>query len=539
MTRQNKHILFLSLFLLMTSVMDNLNSQNKVELLSGEVSYITGQNVYVKFGSTQKIEKGDTLYTMKNEVRVPALLVMHLSSMSCLCVPIGDNTFKVGDILLATIKEKTVFPIHEKDIIEKDINEQALSKVGDKSNRRSRRSDFSGRLSLSSYSTFAEADQYNSHRYRYRLSMDAKNISDSKVSFETYLSFTHKSGEWDRVKDNLSDALKIYSLALKYDFNEATSLWTGRKINPKIANVGAVDGFQFQKQWNSLYTGVVVGSRPDYEDYGFNPDLLEYGAYIGHQSKVTNGFAQSSFAIFEQRNAGNIDRRFVYLQHSNSIIKDVTLFSSMELDLYKLEDGTDKTELNLIGLYVSLRYRFSGKISLFGSYDNRKNVIYYKTFQNYADEIIQQSSRQGYRFRLNYKPIKYMNLGFSAGTRSRDEDPRANNTLSANVTYSSVPFINASFTLNGNMMQTGYLDGQVFGGRLSKNLLNGKLYSVLNYRWVKFDYVNTSTQLKQSIGEVDLSYHFNKKLYMSVNFEATFQEENNSNRLYLNLRKKF
>ena len=39
--------------------------------------------------------------------------------------------------------------------------------------------------------------------------------------------------------------------------------------------------------------------------------------------------------------------------------------------------------------------------------------------------------------------------------------------------------------------------------------------------------------------EIDLSYRFNKKLYLSVNFEATFQEENRYNRIYLNLRRKF
>jgi hypothetical protein len=62
---------------------------------------------------------------------------------------------------------------------------------------------------------------------------------------------------------------------------------------------------------------------------------------------------------------------------------------------------------------------------------------------------------------------------------------------------------------------------------------------MLNYRWVNFDYINTASQLTQPISEIDLTYRFNKKLYFSVNFEATFQKEDTYNRVYLNLQRKF
>jgi predicted porin len=190
-------------------------------------------------------------------------------------------------------------------------------------------------------------------------------------------------------------------------------------------------------------------------------------------------------------------------------------------------------------MYLSLRYRVSRKLALFGSYDNRKNVIYYETFRNYSEEVLQQASRQGIALRINYRPINHLNLGLNAGTRFRKEDPRPTKTLRGYAAYSRIPGINASLSLSGNLMQTSYLDGQVYGARLSKALLAGKLYTSMNYRRVKFDYVNTPTQLRQHIGELDLSYQFNKKLYFSVNYETTFQENNNSQTLYLNLRQKF
>jgi predicted porin len=119
------------------------------------------------------------------------------------------------------------------------------------------------------------------------------------------------------------------------------------------------------------------------------------------------------------------------------------------------------------------------------------------------------------------------------------DDPRATNTLNGNATYTNIPVINSSLSLSANLMQTSYLDGQVYGIRLSKDIVPGKIYGMLNYRWVKFNYVSSATQLTQNIGEIDLSYRINKKLYLSVNYEATFQPDENFNRLYLNLRWKF
>lgn len=519
-----------------------LEAQESFNTIEGLVSYITGQNIYVKFENTSGIENGDTLFINKNEVLIPALVVQHHSTISCLCNPVGENSFKIGDLTIAKIKTKQkteLAEIQTENQTEKDVSEQVITSASEKKSLSTTKQDVAGTLSISSYSNFSNTESDNLHRFRYTFSMDAINISNSKLSAETYISFSHKLNQWDLVQEDLNNALKIYSLALKYDFNNTTTMWVGRKINPKIANIGAVDGIQFQKDWNRFFVGVVGGTRPDFQNYGFNSNLLEYGVYVGQNQKVENGFVQSSLAFFEQRNDGNIDRRFLYSQHSNSFIKNVNIFSSFELDLYKLENGLPQNTVSLTSLYLSLNYRISRRLSLFGSYDNRKNVIYYETFKSYTDAILQQASRQGLRFRINYRPINFLNIGVNAGTRFMKNDSRETNTLNGYASYTKVPWINSSFSLSTNLMQTSYLNGQVYGARLSKDILKGKIYGTLNYRWVKFDYVSSFSQLKQNIGEIDFSYQFNKKLYLSVNYEATFQEKENFNRLYLNVRWKF
>lgn len=524
--------------LLLTIGVSNVNAQDSLTLKEGKVSYITGENIYVRFASTEQIENGDTLFIQSENGLVPALLVNHRSSISCLCSVLGENTFNVDDVIYG----KTNYLPEQKEEVqqqlpEQDVNEQVLT-AAEQEKVASRIQEIKGRLSLSSYSNFSDEGD-DIHRFRYTLSAKASSLAESKLSAETYVSFTHKLNQWDVVKEDLNNALKVYNLALKYDINESAAVWAGRKINPRIANVGAIDGVQFEYKFKNMFAGIVGGSRPDYQDYGYNLDLFEYGAYIGQSTKTENGFVQSSLAFFEQRNTGNVDRRFVYMQHTNSAVKNLTLFSSLELDLYKLENDKPTNTLSLTSLYLSARYRFSRRFSAFASYDNRKNVIYYETFRNYADEVLQQASRQGVRLRLNYRPVNGIIVGARAGTRFRDEDPRPTKTFNGFATWTRVPALNASLSLTANLMQTSYLDGQVYGARLSKDLVSGKLYTMLHYRWVDFQYVNTLTNLQQHIGELDLSWQFNKKLYLSANYEATFQDQLLFNRVYLSLRIKF
>ena len=529
--------LFCLLFL--TLAVSETSAQESTNLKEGKVSYITGENIYVRFASTEQIENGDTLFVQNENGLVPALLVNHRSSISCLCTVIGDHKFSVDDVICSRPSNAPLKQIKEaqQQLPEQDVNEQVLT-TAEQEKVASRIQEIKGRLSLSSYSNFSDEGD-DIHRFRYTLSAKATNLAQSKLSAETYISFTHKLNEWDVVKEDLNNALKVYSLALRYDINESATVWAGRKINPRIANVGAIDGLQFEYKYKNMFAGIVGGSRPDYQNYGYNFDLFEYGAYVGQSTKTENGFVQSSLAFFEQRNTGNVDRRFVYLQHTNSAIKNLTLFSSLELDLYKLENDKPTNTLSLTSLYLSARYRFSRRFSAFASYDNRKNVIYYETFRNYADEVLQQASRQGVRLRLNYRPVNGIIVGASGGTRFRDEDPRPTKTFNGFATWTRVPALNASLSLTANLMQTSYLDGQVYGARLSKDLVSGKLYTMLHYRWVDFQYVNTLTNLQQHIGELDLSYQFNKKLYLSANYEATFQDQQLFNRVYLNLRINF
>ena len=86
------------------------------ELVKGTVSYVSSQNVYVKFASTKKINIGDTLFLQKGEALLPALRVSNKSSISCVCTRLTDDIMQVStEIVSRQIPEKPKVAVVEKE----------------------------------------------------------------------------------------------------------------------------------------------------------------------------------------------------------------------------------------------------------------------------------------------------------------------------------------------------------------------------------------------------------------------------------------
>jgi hypothetical protein len=531
-------ILFLFVFILLLS---NLKAQSIDNTNEGSISFITSQNIYVKFKSTSTISVGDTLYGILESKRIPILKVNYLSSISCVCSPIDSIKLSVGDKIYAdtkSIKNESEKPVLISSVPKAD-SVQIAKDVGKK-----QKQEINGRIAISSYSNISNVSD-NSFRMRYTLSLDAQNIGNSKLSSETYISFAHKKDEWSDIQNNIYNGLKIYNLSVNYAFNNNNTLWFGRKINPRISNVGAIDGIQYENKYKSFSTGVFVGSRPDYEDYSFNASLLQFGGYFGHDYSTQKGMMQSSIAFVEQMNSGNTDRRFAYMQHSNSLIKNLYFFGSVEFDLYnKVLNAQDSTYSQdntpkLSNLYVSFRYRVMKQLSLSLSYSNRENVVYYETYKNIIDQLLDNSKMQGYMFQVNYSPINNLSIGANAGYRFSKKDPAPTKNLYGYITYNNVPWLDASSTLSVTLLETSYLIGKIYSLGLSRDLVPGKLYGGLSYRYIDYQFVSNETPLVQNMGEMNLTWRIMKKLSCSLNCEGTFEKGANFQSIYLNITQRF
>jgi hypothetical protein len=303
--------------------------------------------------------------------------------------------------------------------------------------------------------------------------------------------------------------------------------------------MGAVDGLQYEYKHKSISVGAIAGTRPDYNNYGFNAKLLQYGAYFSHDANIKNGAIQSSVAFIEQKNSGKTDRRFVYLQHSNNLLPKLNFFGSMEIDLYKVVDSVASTSPSLTNLYLSLRYRVSKKVSVSVSYTNRQNIIYYETYKSMLDQLLAEQTTQGYQLQLTVRPVNKLSVGLNGGYCFQKKDPKPSKNLYGYVTYSSIPGLNVSATASVNWLETNYLSGKIYGLSLTRDFLKGKLYGNIGYKYVDYVYNSSDYKVKQNMGELGLSWRIYKKLSFSLDYEGTFEKDLNYSQIYGQLSQSF
>jgi hypothetical protein len=241
----------------------------------------------------------------------------------------------------------------------------------------------------------------------------------------------------------------------------------------------------------------------------------------------------------EQMNNWKSDRRFIYFQHSNSLVKNIYFFSSFEVDLFKLKNGIPQNTLDLTALYLSLSYKIGSKFTITGSYDERKNIIYYETFKTLIDSLYLNEMRQSYRLRINYRITKDLLFGVEPGYRFLKSDPHPSKNIYSYLTYSQIPILNISFTVSGSYLESNYMKGKILGANISRDMFSGKFQTSLGYHYVNYTLPESLQGVVQNIGELNLYWQLSRTISFSANYEGTFQKSELFHRVYLQIRKRF
>ncbi|MCU0347076.1 MAG: outer membrane beta-barrel family protein [Saprospiraceae bacterium] len=512
-------------------------AQQQTTLLQGTASYVSSQNVYVKFASTEDIAKGDTLFAQKDSLLTPCLVVKDKSSSSCVCSSLLSEKVQVNAVFFARVATKSPLPQPIKEVKNETPNasQDSLPSVSptailtpetEEKPAPGFKQKIKGRLSAASYSS-SFGDE-TTHRMRYAFTLQGDHLGNSRFSTDNYITFRHTVGEWQAVKDNLGDALKIFSLSVKYDLDKTSSISLGRKINQRISSMGAIDGLQVEKGFGNFMVGGIAGSRPNFQDYGLDFGLLQVGAYVGHASQKAAKQQQTTLAFVEQRNGRMTDRRFMYFQHSNTLLRDLSFFGSAEIDLYENLNGEAKNTLNLTNMLLTLRYKLSKKTSASLSYDNRRNILYYESYKSYIEQLIDNETRQGLRFNLNYRPFKWVSWGANVNWRFQKSDLNLSKNLNSYLNFSRIPIIGATASLTANLLQTPYLDSKMYGLRLTKEIVPGKLNTEAYFRMVDYRYSYSELRIHQNVAGLDLSLNLTRKLALYLYYEGTFDKKSDT-----------
>ena len=421
------------------------------------------------------------------------------------------------------------------------LQTEILPVVVNKSNLKNFNKNISdGRITVQSYSSL-NPGKMNSvdQRWRYTLSYEAGGIGESGLSFSSYFNYAYSVDQWQTIKQKPWDNLNVYDLSLGYDFDEETTIRLGRYINPKISNIGSVDGLQFQKKFSNYFGGLIIGSRPDFATLEYNSKLFEYGGYIGRTDTIESRMMESTIGFFQQTNNSKTDRRFMYFQHNNSVLKDFNFYLSSELDLFVLENGVGKTKPSLTSFFLSTRYSPSRIISFSISYDARKNVIYYETYKSFVDSLIENETRQGIKLGTNIRPFNNVFIGLNAGYRFLKKDIKPSKNFNAYLTYSQVPILDISSTVSYSYLASNYVDGSIYGIRLSKYLTFIDYSLSASYTKVEYNYLSSVSKLDQNNLTLDLSGRIIEQLFLSCSYEGIFEEQMNYSRILIDLSLRF
>ncbi len=511
---------------------------------TGKIGYTSSQLVYVNFENTDGISVGDTLFIKSKNKQYPALVVKYLSSSSAACEKLNGDDFKPGLEVYALIKKinESINP-NIPIVLETNPNiVKPLEKITEPENISTSMNNtkISGRYSLQSYSSFNNIDNRGEYqRWRHSLRFGLQNIGGSGLSFSTYSIFAYRADQWKTVSSGLGKAFKIFDLNLSYQFDESARLWLGRYLNRKISNISIVDGLQFEKAFSFLTIGLVAGSRPNFSDFGLNSKLFEYGIYLSRLDTIDNGMMENTFSVFQQTNDFVTDRRFAYLQHNNTIITNINLFASAEVDLYKKELGLGKSDFSLTSLYLSARYSPIREFSLSLSYDARKNVYYYETFKSISDSVLENETRQGFRARTIIRPLNNLIIGFQYGYRYSKLDVKPSRNYGGNISYTMLPLIESSLGINYSRLLSYYVDGNVYSVTLQKSLSSLRSDFSIGFRKTDYSFPNNLPKFEEKAILFDFSTSVFNPFSFSFSYEGVFESTRTYGRVLFDLTTRF
>lgn len=559
------------LLLLCTFIPLKINAQIRhLTEKHGEITFRSSQNFYVKFDDVSGITEKDTLYKKIKDSLVAAVEIKFLSSRSAAGPKIGDIDLNVGDTLIAKIfidssltkvenhseqwKNNNILKTNSSLIkVENPSASGELSNTTDAVNEnpfttpieniykyKDRMEKFNGRFSVQSSSNISNSGINNNfQRWRYAFALNGENIFIENLSFISYITFSYRADEWSKLKSNFSQSIHIYDSAIKYSLDETSRVTIGRNINQKISNISSIDGLQFEKDWESFYTGLIAGSRPDFNNFGFNFKLFELGGYIGRIDSIGSGYMDNTLAAFQQTNNFKTDRRFLYFQHLNFILPKTFFFLSTEIDLFKKISERAMSTFGLTSLFLNANYSPTSWLSINAGYDARKNVIYYETFKTFIDSLLENETRQGYRIGLNVRPLNNFFIGLNAGYRFKTGDVKPSNNFAINLNYSNIPLIEATSSLSYTKLTSSYVDGNIFGLRLSKDLFNSNIFTSMGYNRYWYFFASTHQSQVQNIFSTDLSWRIFAQVHLSLSYEATFDQRNSFNRIFIDISSRF
>lgn len=521
MRKDIKHIIIIVCLNML--VLSGAFGQKKTEPQLGTVSFVTSSRVYVKFDDTQSIEVGDTLYLVSEAGPKAGLIVDQKSSLSIVGKPLEQKLNK-GDILQFNGRAL------EQQVMAEDLKKPIIQK----------KDNIKGSFSVANYANISSATDFNTRSVA-RLRLSADEIKGSNFSFDSYILYRQNLESSESGVYKSPGLFNAYGLSIKYEKEDNYAFSLGRKINRRVASLGMMDGLHAEKQIGKMHVGGIIGFRPDQQNNTFNQDLMQYGGYVGFEHKANEKRVEATVGILEQKNGNAIDRRYAYIQGSAYLGFGFSLFSSAEMDLYNLNAEMKESGIRLTNFHISTNYRLTKRIRVSMSYDTRRQIIFYETFQTQLERLIaDDQARQGIRARVNVKVTKALTAGLAYGKRYQSSLDNASDNYNAFATLRNTPIIGGTLSGNININRSSYLNSISTTFRHNRYFFQNKINASTYLRTVAYSYnpERDVTIIQQFLG-TSINYRFGKKMTLGALGEFSLRKAEYKTRINLRLTKRF
>jgi len=461
---------------------------------SGTVTFLSGDNAYIRFESTTHITIGDTLFSDGK----PCLQVIQKSSFSTVCKALlgADCTPKIDDRYThQKLKPRVKEAPDRKPDTGKNTDRKAVPTGVDSSsitpidsNALPPKNRFKlpvlaagerryARISAA-YNGVVSPDTSRGGYLRsvYRAQVDWERIQGTPFSVEGYVQYQEYGSLLGRDAEVSSRPARwnVFNAALLYDNQKSFSASVGRRVNRKISSIGAIDGVQMEARHKGLFLGAIAGYRPNYNTFGIDLDRFQYGAFTGWEGSGESSHTSLTTGFIEQTLNGQIDRRYMYFQGSHRV-GSLYLFSSAQADLYANFDTASAQQLfDVKQFYISARYRWSSQFNIFASYDSRERIIFYETFDTEVEQLLADANaRNGWRVRLQWMPWSFLRLNGSYNYRIEKSTSNYSDNIQLSASFYDLPWTGGTLILLGQRNTSRYLNSDIATVRYARNLGRG------------------------------------------------------------------
>lgn len=512
------------------------------ELRQGKVSYITTQNIYTEFSSTEGIKAGDTLFHYDGRVYTAAVLIQFISARSAAGPPAGGAQIKTGDLLYAKVTSEILPetpPLAADTTIKTDVEAgvikvkpQPVAPVKEVTSLR-------GRAGIQSSTTLVNTGRADDNqRWRYILSLTSQNAYIQGLTLGTNLNYTYSVKEWKRINSAPLNRLIPYELYASYETGDFGEITAGRKISKWHPSLGAIDGVQYENGAGSYRYGAFAGARPSVMQYGFDFNLFQGGVFISRSDSLSSGTMENTLSLVHQTNRFNTDRQFLSFQHYGNFLRWLMIYAAAEADFYKDIPGQSGGVPELTSIYIQARAKITREFQATVSYDARRNPVFYYTFRNLIDSSFSNPLREGTRIQLNYRPMPYLTVNLSGGFRFRQGDAKTAVTYTGYAGWSKIPYIGGSTSYSYTHSEASYSSSD-YHSLLYRNEIGQDISWSAGLRTASYSYGSSGLTFSQNMLQGDINWRFLEKTYLTFSIEESFSRNITSGRVYLDLTQRF